>query len=216
MKIFRILVLYVGLITAAASATAQGRDFLSGKALVDALRRGGYNIYFRHAATDWSLNDQVEAYGDWTDCSPGRMRQLSDEGRATARRISDAIRRLGVPIGPVFSSEYCRTRQTAEQMDLGPVKTTIEIMNMRAAELVGGREAVTERARRKLSMPPPDGTNGLFVAHGNLMRAVSGAYTDEAGAVVFDPRGGGKIELVAELTAEDWQRLADTFAEAEE
>ncbi len=213
MKIFRIFVLCVGLITAAASATAQETDFLSGRALVEALRRGGYNIYFRHAATDWSQNDQVDAPGDWTHCSPRRMRQLSEEGKATARRIGESIRRLAVPVGPVFSSEYCRTRETAEQMALGPVETTLEIMNMRAADFVGGREAVTERARQKLSIPPPKGTNALFVAHGNLMRAVSGAYTDEAGAVIFDPSGGGEFDLVAELTPTDWQRLADAFAE---
>jgi len=65
--------------------------------------------------------------------------------------------------------------------------------------LWGGREAVTKRARQTLSIPPPTGTNGLFVAHGNRMRAVFGAYTDEAGAVVFDPRGGGEFELVAFL-----------------
>ncbi|MFW5635403.1 MAG: histidine phosphatase family protein [Thermodesulfobacteriota bacterium] len=213
MKILRMIGLLVGLMAAAASATAQQKDLLSGKALVEALRRGGYNIYFRHAATDWSKNDRVEAPGDWTHCSPRRMRQLSEEGRATARQIGEAIRRLGIPIGPVFSSQYCRARQTAEQMALGPVKATIEIMNLRTADFAGGRNAVTERARQKLSIPPPKGTNALFVAHGNLMRAVSGAYTDEAGAVVFDPVGDGEFDLVAELTPTDWQRLADAFAE---
>lgn len=187
-------------------------DPLSGKEVVEALRRGGYNIYFRHAATDWSLSDQVSQKGDWTSCDPERMRQLSGEGRESSKKIGEAIRRLGIPVGRVFSSEYCRTRQTAEFMDLGPVTTTIDIMNMRAADFVGGRKAVTERARRVLSKPPQEGTNDVFVAHGNLMRAVSGAYTGEAGAVIFDPQGSGEFRLIAEIGPEGWERLADEFA----
>lgn len=37
----------------AATVRADSEDLLSGKALVDALRQGGYVLYFRHAATDW-------------------------------------------------------------------------------------------------------------------------------------------------------------------
>ena len=200
---------------AAAVPGSDQEDPLTGQALVDALLGGGFNIYFRHAATDWSQDDHVQAPGDWTSCDSTRMRQLSDAGRAAAKRIGRAIRRLSIPIGPVFSSEYCRAKETAEQMDLGPVSPTLDIMNMRAADFVGGREAVTDRARQKLSTPPPAGTNALFVAHGNLMRAVFGAYTGEGGAVIFDPLGDGEFRLAAELTPDDWDRLADTFADTE-
>ena len=50
------------LLDVAAAQTAAG---IEGQALVDALRRGGYQIYFRHAATDWSQYDQVSKAGDW-------------------------------------------------------------------------------------------------------------------------------------------------------
>ena len=62
-------------------------NLLAGGGLVDALRQGGYTIYFRHTATDWSGEDQVIAEGYWKSCDPGKMRQLSDAGRAQARRI---------------------------------------------------------------------------------------------------------------------------------
>lgn len=197
----------------AAAGSVFGQGALSDEALVKALQQGGYNIYFRHAATDWSQNDRVAAAGDWVSCDPRRMRQLTDEGRATARRIGAAIRRLGIPIGQVLSSEYCRAWETAKAMDLGPTEKTRAVMNMRAASFVGGPEAVTERARRALAIRPPAGTNTVFVAHGNLMRAVSGAYTGEAGAVVFVPRGDGQFGVVAQLTAQDWQRLAEQHAD---
>jgi hypothetical protein len=194
-------------------AGAQAPATLSGPALVEALRTGGYNIYFRHAATDWGQQDQVARPGDWTSCDPQRMRQLAPAGRVAAAGIGRAIRRLAIPVTGVLASQYCRTRETARLMDLGPVTPTLEIMNMRAAPLVGGREAVVARARRVLATPPPDGGNRVFVAHGNLLRAVSGAYTTEAGAAVFRPFGNGRLELVAELTPDDWTRLARQFGQ---
>jgi broad specificity phosphatase PhoE len=196
-------------------APAQDQDLLSGKALVAALRRGGYNIYFRHAPTDWSQNDQVTTEGDWTSCDPARMRQLSAEGRAIAKQIGAAIRRLDIPVGRVLASEYCRTRETAQLMELGPVNTTREIINMRVAELVGGREAVIDRARRALATPPQAGTNTVMVAHGNLMRAATGAYGGEASAGIFLPQGDGNVQLVTQLAPEDWDRLADSFGRDE-
>ena len=195
-----------------ASVRSGTTEAISGASLVEALRRGGFNIYFRHAATDWSAEDQVTAEGDWKSCDPSRMRQLSDRGRHQAGRIGSAIRRLQIPVSRLYSSEYCRTRETALSMNLRlPVKTTRALMNMRAASFVGGTEALVARARQFLSIPPPEGTNAVFVAHGNLMRATSGAYTGEAGAVVFAPRGGGRIDVAAQLDPEQWETLARRF-----
>jgi phosphohistidine phosphatase SixA len=188
---------------------ASAQDQLSGQALIAALRQGGYNIYFRHAATDWSQHDQVETAGDWKSCDPARMRQLSAEGREVARRIGVAIQRLKIPIGRVLSSEYCRARETAQHMGFGPVTATRAIMNIRAAEFVGGLDAVIKRARRALATPPKAGTNTVLVAHGNLMRAAAGAYSGEGGAAVFVPQKDGGFRLVAQLMPEDWQRLTD-------
>jgi broad specificity phosphatase PhoE len=193
----------------AASAEALGDE-----ALVAALRGGGYTIYFRHAATDWSGTDRIEAGGDWTSCDPNKMRQLSAPGRASARQVGEAIRTLQIPVGKVMSSEYCRAAATAHLLGLGPVETTSAIMNMRVAEYVGGRQAVILRARRVLSEPPPPGTNVIIVGHGNLMRAATGAYTDEGGSGIYAPRpeSGKGFELVALLSPEDWTRLKTRFA----
>ena len=98
---------------------------LEGGALVEALRKGGYTIYFRHAETDWSNDDNVGGMGDWTSCDPGRMRQLSAKGRETARRIGAAIRKLGIPVGRVRSSEYCRHAETARRVGVGVVNQSL-------------------------------------------------------------------------------------------
>jgi broad specificity phosphatase PhoE len=186
---------------------------LSGEALVRALADGGYNIYFRHAATDWGNNDNVSQAGDWKSCDPDRMRQLSDAGRDTAKRIGDAMRALGVPVGAVISSEYCRAAETARLLGFGEPRMTTDIMNMRAASFVGGRAAVVERAQRVLATPPAPGVNRVIVGHGNLMRAATGAYPSEGGSGIFRPDAGDNrgFVIVAELAAEDWMRLANAL-----
>lgn len=199
-----------GLILASPAAADENAD----AELAAALRGGGYTLYFRHAATDWTQDDHVEQPGDWRSCDPTRARQLSEAGRAEARRVGRAIRRLGIPIGEVLSSEYCRAAETARLLALGPVKTTPDIMNLRAADLAGGREAVVERARRKLAKPPRAGTNTVIVGHGNLMRAATGAYTGEGGAGVFAAGPSGEIRIVALLTPDDWIRLAHLYGDA--
>jgi broad specificity phosphatase PhoE len=194
-------------------ATAQTGDELDGRALVEALRQGGYNLYFRHAATDWSQNDRVTKAGDWTSCDPDSMRQLAEAGRQTARAIGDAIRALCIPVGRVLASPYCRTVETARLMQLGGVETTTDIMNTRVAEYFGGPEAIAARTRQRLSTPPRAGTNSVLVAHGNILRTATAVYPREAEAIVFRPEGNGKYTVVARLSRQAWEHLAAEHGE---
>lgn len=151
-----------------------------------------------------------------TSCDPDQMRQLSAEGGVDAQSIGQIIQGLDIPIGRVFSSEYRRTRETAQYMGPDPVTATPAIMNMRAAEFVGGQDAVVYRARGALSTPPRAVTNSVFVAHGNLLLAVSGAYTGEAEAAIFLPHGNREFQILAQLATQDWELLGHKFARDEE
>ncbi len=185
---------------------------LSGEALVTALRQGGYNLYFRHAATDWSQSDRVREPGDWTSCDPEQIRQLSDEGRETARAVGDAIRALRIPVGKVLASPYCRTVETATLMKLGSVETTTDVMNMRVAEYFGGRAAIVDTARVRLATRPAPGTNTVIVAHGNVARESTPVYPGEAEGVVFRPDGSGGFSVVARVRPAQWIELAKKFS----
>ncbi len=198
-------------VVAARSAPAQDADMLSGEPLVRALRQGGYNIYFRHAATDWSQSDQVREAGDWTSCDPSRIRQLSDKGRDTARAVGNAIRALGIPVGKVLASPYCRTVETASLMGLGQVEKTTDVMNMRVAEFFGGRAAIIKTARARLATQPDPGSNTVIVAHGNVARDSTPVYPGEAEGVVFLPDGDGGFSVVARVSPVQWTELAADF-----
>src|SRR5205809_6571586 len=95
--------------TATATASPAAAFELEGAALLQALRRGGYVIYFRHTSTDFSANDDNMTH--YADCS--HQRNLTEQGRAEARAIGAAIRSLDVPIGTVLASPFCRTLETA-------------------------------------------------------------------------------------------------------
>lgn len=200
-------VLYLLLSFAQVFAAAE-ESTLAGEALVQALRLGGYNLYFRHAETNWSQSDGVEEAGDWTSCDPNRMRQLSNEGRASARSVGRAMRALNIPVGKILASPYCRTVETAALMGLGRVQTTTDVINMRVASYFGGRENIAGTARRRLSTPPHSGTNTVIVAHGNVAREATPVYPGEAEGVVFRPDGTGGFHFVGRLTPADWTALA--------
>lgn len=191
----------------ALSSSAQ-QESLAAAALIDALRGGGYNIYFRHASTDWSQGDRIRSPADWESCDPSQVRQLSDAGRADARRVGEAMRALQIPVGRVLASPYCRTVETADLMDVGEVEASTDIINMRAAKFVGGRDAVVRSARALLATEPEPGTNTVLVAHGNVATAATPVYPGEGEGVIFEPDGDGGFEFVGRLTPSQWAELA--------
>src|SRR5205085_549630 len=79
--------------------------------LLSELRKAGFVIYLRHAQTDRSREDARQP--DLKDCSTQRV--LSREGEKQADELAEAIRKLGVPVGQVFCSPYCRTMETARR-----------------------------------------------------------------------------------------------------
>ena len=177
------------------AAAEEATPTLTDEPLVLALRGGGYNLYFRHVATDWSQHDDVREAGDWLSCDSSRMRQLSAAWREAAMAIGKAIRSLGIPVGKVLASPYCRTLETARLMRLGPIEPTTAVMNLRSAEYFGGRAAIVATAQALLATPPEPGTNTVIVAHGNVAQAATPVYPGEGDGIVFQPDGGGRLPV---------------------
>ena len=187
---------------------APAEQILSGQELVEALRQGGYNLYFRHQATDWSQQDRVRQEGDWLDCAGVKTRQLSEQGRRNAAATGEAVRRLAIPVSEVLASPYCRTMETARQLGLGEVRPTTDVINMRVATYFGGRDAVIATARKLLARPTDPGSNRVIVAHGNVVSAATPVYPGEGEAVIFRPDGEGGFVFVGRLAPDQWALLS--------
>jgi len=79
--------------------------------------RGGAIVLLRHANAPGIGDPSGMRLGD---CST--QRNLDEAGRAQARRIGGRLRRERVPVAAVWSSQWCRVRETAELAALGPVR----------------------------------------------------------------------------------------------
>ncbi len=198
------VLLMIGLRLSDASPAPQ---ILTGPALLQALQNGGLNIYFRHAATDWSQSDRRTASNDRFSCDPALMRQLSDAGREDSRRIGKAMRALQLPVSEVLASPYCRTMETARLMELGQVRASEAVMNLLAAAHYGGRPAIVNRARLLLASTPPGNGNRVIVAHGNVARESTPVYPGEGEGVVFRPLGADGFELVGRVLPQQWAQM---------
>jgi len=182
-------------------AAAPDAQTLADRPLLAALKAGGLVLYFRHASTDFGQNDD-EMTG-YEDCA--RQRNLTDAGRAEARTIGAAIARLGVPVGDVLASPFCRTMETA-RLIFGRATATPAVRGGPASGVAPDRYA---GLRQLLSTAPPPGTNVAIVSHGNPFRAVAGeSYLAEGEAAVIRPLGSDGFRIVARIAKDGWDALA--------
>jgi virginiamycin B lyase len=171
--------------------------------LVDRLRKGGYVLAFRHAATDFSMADATR---DLSNCK--RQRNVNAKGRRQARAIGGAVRRLGIPVGEVLASPYCRTRDTA-RLAFGRLRSSTALVSARNLTSPSARERQPARLRRLLAAHPRRGTNTVLVSHAFAIDDATGKSLAEGEAAVFAPAGGPRgFELVDTVEADEWTRFA--------
>lgn len=94
------------------------RDLRADEAALAALRAGGHAILMRHADAPGG-GDPAGFVLD--DCKT--QRNLSDAGRAQAKRAGDRLKAAGVRIDRLLSSRWCRTLETARLLDVGTVES---------------------------------------------------------------------------------------------
>jgi phosphohistidine phosphatase SixA len=168
-------------------------------ALVERLQGGGYVLAFRHAATDFSTTDTT---ADPRDCS--RQRNLSAKGRRQAREIGRDFSRLGIPVGRVLASPFCRTRDTA-RLAFGRVQPSSALLSgdFFSEEAAGERQA--SRLGRLLAERPRAGTNTVLVSHAFAIDDATGVSLAEGeAAIVRAGRGPRAFDVVGRVEAGEW------------
>ncbi len=198
-----ILALATLLATAAlalAGQPSQAGQPSGGPALGAALQRGGYVIFLRHAQDDGVDQSPV----DVNDCQT--QSYLTDEGRAQARAVGQQFRAMGIPVGRVMSSQFCRAHDTAV-LAFGDTET-LEILTLPGALSPALREEQPAAIVRLLSTPPPAGTNTVLVGHGGVLLPITGVNVERAEAAIFSPGGEAGYRLVTILTWDEWSSLA--------
>jgi broad specificity phosphatase PhoE len=165
--------------------------------LVRTLREGGHVLVMRHAKTE-STTDRQEFL---RSCE--LQRNLSEEGRAQARELGEAIRALRIPIGEVRSSPMCRTRDTA-RLAFGDVTLDRDLVSPGVIGTEAGDERRAQAMRAMVEEVPPAGENTVLVTHtGNIGAALGEATVAEGEVLVY----GEGAELVDRVPPERWAEL---------
>jgi phosphohistidine phosphatase SixA len=181
---------------------------LSGPALVNELKKGGYVLYFRHGLTNNTGEKDVEDQ-DLPNC--GIQRNLSPEGQAQTKAIGAAFNQLQIPVNEVYSSPYCRCLDTAKNIFGKAQKSPALHFALHVTK--SERATVTSQLRDLLGTPPQRGTNNALVAHtANLQEAVGIWPQSEGVAHVFKPEKNGHFSYMGEVLPEVWTQEATAAA----
>lgn len=169
--------------------------------LAGELRQGGFVIYLRHADTGPATPDPPGV--DLSRCET--QRNLDENGRVQAVEIGRQFKRLGIPVGTVRSSRFCRCWQTAQlafgRYKLDPLLTGVP----RGPEHADARREASDALCRLLSSMPPKGENTVLVSHGFNLIDLEGLYLGTQGkAAIYRPDGQGGYQLVARVLPNEW------------
>jgi broad specificity phosphatase PhoE len=148
------------------------------------LREGSYVVLMRHAATVPGLGDPAGYRLD--DCAT--QRNLSDEGRAHARRIGEKFRAERIPVARVYTSPWCRCRETAmlafgRAEDWSPLSSFFDFPHQEAE--------YTERVKKRIAgyaRKPPGGAVVMVTHHVNIA-ALSRHSVAQGELVLMRPDG---------------------------
>jgi phosphohistidine phosphatase SixA len=174
---------------------------------VNALRSGGHVIVIRHGATPTDQADTDPLHLENVD----KQRQLNDAGRAQARSMGEAMRKLKIPVGEIHTSMFNRAVETGKLLGFEEVKPSIDFAEggLVVPAIENNRRA--QALRKAVATAAPPGTNVVVVTHKpNILDAFGKDWFEvkEGEASIFKPDGTAGYKLIVRVQAEEWSKLA--------
>jgi phosphohistidine phosphatase SixA len=170
--------------------------FLAWSSLADesgweAAKKPGAVFLMRHALAPGTGDP---AHFDVDDCAT--QRNLNDVGRDQARRIGQAFRERGLAVDQVLTSQWCRCRETAELLDLGPVEDLPALNSFFRDRSTAASQ--TAEALDYLTSLPID-HRPFLVTHQVNISALAGTSTRSGEVIVVDVKPDGDLELLGRI-----------------
>jgi phosphohistidine phosphatase SixA len=202
-------------------------------AWLDSARQGGYVIVVRHGLTGSdaskdAMANPAKGADKGADKSAGKSadpkndamsnpaksgsgeRQLSEQGRAQATSIGQAMHKLKIPVGLVMTSPLQRAVDTGTLLGFGDVVTDPDIAEAGPTLSNEENERRAEALRRLLALRSPTGKNVVVVTHKpNITGAFGKDWSDvvEGEASVFQSDSKGGYKLVVRIRPDAWSAL---------
>lgn len=122
---------------------------------------------------------------DLNDCST--QRNLSDKGRIEARNLGEMFRARGINVTKVLTSRFCRARDTAELMKVGPIENAptfddLALNKQHPEELLDGERKLIASWRGPGLL--------LVVSHSSNIKALTGIDLEQGAMVVVSMKQG--------------------------
>ena len=156
------------------------------------LKEPGHAVFMRHADAPGGFGDPAGFRLD--DCAT--QRNLSEAGRAQARRTGAALAHHDVVFDEVLTSPWCRCRETAELVTGKPGEDWQALSN-----LVGRQEHRAPQVaalKAYLSKLNPS-SRVLFVTHGIVIAALIGINPAQGEMVIVRPSKDGESTIAGRL-----------------
>jgi phosphohistidine phosphatase SixA len=186
--------------TVAGPATEANKD------IAQMLRAGGFIIVVRHGAT----------FPDRADTDPlnfgnvAAQRNLNDKGKVLAKAFGDAVRRVGIPVGKVYTSKYNRAYETAVIAGFKDIEKTTDLTEGGLVVSPNENNRRIEAFHKMLGTAPQPGTNTILITHKpNIVDGLGKDWFDvkEGEASLFRPENGS-YKLVVRVQMEEWPYIA--------
>ena len=184
---------FVSIIIVGLAASAE-QSIAADDPLWDALKKGNLIILMRNNAVDEGLGDP-KGY-KVGDCAT--QLNLTDKGRAEAKKIGEEFKKRKIPIKQVLTSAFCRTKETA-QLAFGkadiwePLNSFYDKPDRKAEQ--------TRLLHQRMESPPKDGTNLILVTHGYNIVSATGLNPDPGDMLIISPAFRVGYKVIGELSA---------------
>ena len=121
------------------------------------------------------------------------QRNLDAVGRQQASKIGALFREQGIVFERIYSSQWCRCRETAKLLEIGPV---VDLPGLNSFyQGIVPREKTLDSLRIVISNLPGDAGITLMVTHFVTISAITGIGVASGEAVAFDPASGFAVKL---------------------
>ena len=187
LSIFRPIVIGIALTTVNAFGAEQ--------AGWEELKKGGFIILIRHAVAP-GIGDPKNFSLD--DCTT--QRNLSDEGRRQARALGEAFRHRQIPIEEVYSSQWCRCKETA-QLAFGTYQELPALNSFFEYPDLDVRQ--TEAMVDFLQQRRPHRGNLILVTHQVNITALTDVFPSQGEIIVITMSADTQLEVIVRIKVQD-------------
>ena len=143
----------------------------------------GKVVFMRHALAPGNGDPN---HFDLDSCAT--QRNLDEEGRQQAARIGEKLRDRQVRFAEIYSSEWCRCRETAKLLNMGEVRPLRALNSFYEHHF--SRDEVLPALEEMLFDVESGDAPILMVTHFVTISAVTGRSVSSGDLVVYDPMTG--------------------------